>query len=101
MHDLVHIRDDIGTYKSKFANKAKQPDIISLLYYNLHVHIKVKVSVYKYIFMFIWSHRFINVLALGWYWSWFSVDTGVDWHWIWFSVGIEVNKYIFDVYLTT
>lgn len=50
MHDLVHIRDDIGTYKSKFANKAKQPDIITLLYYNLHVHIKVKVSVYKYIF---------------------------------------------------
>lgn len=42
MHDLVHIRDDIGTYKSKFANKAKQPDIITLLYYNLHVHIKVK-----------------------------------------------------------
>lgn len=50
MHDLVHIRDDIGTHKIKFANKAKQPDIISLLYYNLHVHIKVKVSVYKYIF---------------------------------------------------
>lgn len=42
MHDLVHIRDDIGTHKIKFANKAKQPDIISLLYYNLHVHIKVK-----------------------------------------------------------
>lgn len=50
MHDLVHIRDDIGTHKIKFANKAKQPDIITLLYYNLHVHIKVKVSVYKYIF---------------------------------------------------
>lgn len=27
MHDLVHIRDDIGTHKIKFANKAKQPDI--------------------------------------------------------------------------
>lgn len=64
MHDLVHIRDDIGTHKIKFANKAKQPDIITLLYYNLHVHIKVKVSVYKYIFMFIWSHRFMNALAL-------------------------------------
>lgn len=30
IHDLVHIRDDIGTYKIKFANKAKQPDIIFL-----------------------------------------------------------------------
>lgn len=79
---LVHIRDDIGTYKSKFANKAKQPDIITLLYYNLHVHIK-------------------NALALRWYLSWFSVHIGVDWHWSWFCVGIEVNKYIFDVYLAT
>lgn len=99
MHDLVHIRDDIGTHKIKFANKAKQPDIISLLYYNLHVHIKVKCQCINIFLMFIWSHRFMK--ALRWYLSWFSVHIGVDWHWSWFCVGIEVNKYIFDVYLAT
>lgn len=101
MHDLVHIRDDIGTYKIKFANKAKQPDIITLLYYNLHVHIKVKCQCINIFLMFIWSHRFMNALALRWYLSWFSIHIGVDWHWSWFCVGIEVNKYIFDVYLAT